>query len=190
MICTLLNIAKHFQWAKPSRIASTKIPITCISCERHERSTVIQDLRMQQQERPLCAKEDNPSTQVDTSSEEEKFTATCTCKAIRLTFPHPRCRHGTDLNECLCSVCRRYGALWSYFRPEEVTFEGDAIEAYLWGDKHIEFRRCKECGCMMYWWPTEETLKNMGDKPMMGVNCRMMEREVVEKMTVHRSDGP
>jgi hypothetical protein len=112
--------------------------------------------------------------------EKATLTANCHCKAVRLTFPSP----AKPLNECLCSICRRYGALWAYFDQEEVQIEGGPTEFYVWGDKGIEFHRCKKCGCMTHWEPADKTGKRIG------VNCRMLEREDVEKLEVRKSDGP
>ena len=41
------------------------------------------------------------------TSKKASLTATCRCKAVRLTFPAP----DKALNECLCSICGRYGVL-------------------------------------------------------------------------------
>ena len=108
------------------------------------------------------------------------LTSNCNCKAVRLTFPSP----DKALNECLCSICRRYGALWAYYQPKEVQIEGEPTEVYEWGDKNIQFHRCKSCGCVTHW--TWANNKNN----VMGVNCRMLEREDVEKLEVKKSPGP
>ncbi|KAF1352001.1 hypothetical protein BDV97DRAFT_388573 [Delphinella strobiligena] len=52
------------------------------------------------------------------------LSITCHCKAITITFPPLR----EPANECLCNICRRYGALWAYYKPDEVRVEGDEIE--------------------------------------------------------------
>ncbi len=113
-------------------------------------------------------------------SKKATLTATCHCKAVRITFPPP----DKHLNECQCSICRRYGALWAYYKRDEVQIEGQITETYIWGDKHIEFHRCQKCGCMTHWAPTENT------KQKLGVNCRMLEREHLEKLEIRKSEGP
>ena len=104
---------------------------------------------------------------------------TCHCKAIRITFPPAR----EPANECLCNVCRRYGALWAYYNVDEVHIEGDAIEAYVWGKKRLSFNRCKHCGCMTHYSVLKET------EPRIAVNCRMLEREEFDSLESEQSDG-
>jgi hypothetical protein len=106
--------------------------------------------------------------------------ASCHCKAVQISFPLPK----KPLNECLCSICRRYGALWAYFQIDEVQIDGQPTEFYVWGDKEIQFHRCKNCGCMTHWEPAEKTHKRVG------INCRMLEREDLERLEVKKSEGP
>jgi hypothetical protein len=105
--------------------------------------------------------------------------ANCHCKAVVLNFPSPE----GPLNECLCSICRRYGVLWAYYQPEEVQIEGET-EFYVWGDKEIQFHRCKRCGCVTRWAPADKTHE------ILVVNCRMLEMEDLEKFEIKKSDGP
>jgi hypothetical protein len=113
------------------------------------------------------------------NSQQDRLTITCHCKAIRLTFPPLR----EPANECLCSVCRRYGALWAYYKEDEVEVEGDAIEGYAWRGKKISFNRCKHCGCMTHYTVLRDT------EPRVAVNCRMLEKEEYEKLESEQSDG-
>jgi hypothetical protein len=113
-------------------------------------------------------------------SKKPLLTATCHCKAIRITFPTPE----KALNECQCSVCRRYGALWAYYGQDEVKVEGQTTEFYAWGDKGLEFHRCPKCGCMTHWMPTDK------GHPTMAVNGRMLEREDLESLEIKKTEGP
>ena len=45
--------------------------------------------------------------------------ASCHCGAVRFSVETAP----AELNSCQCSVCRRYGALWAYYRPAEVEFD-------------------------------------------------------------------
>ena len=74
--------------------------------------------------------------------QQPRLSITCHCKAVRLTFPPLR----EPALECLCSICRRYGALWAYYKPDEVVVEG-ATEGYVWGKRTLSFNRCRACGC-------------------------------------------
>jgi hypothetical protein len=113
------------------------------------------------------------------ASQQERVTITCHCKAIRITFPPLR----EPANECLCSICRRYAALWAYYKEDEVQVEGDAIEGYAWRGKKISFNRCKHCGCMTHYTVLRDT------EPRVAVNCRMLEKEEYEKLESEQSDG-
>ncbi|EGN96356.1 hypothetical protein SERLA73DRAFT_186072 [Serpula lacrymans var. lacrymans S7.3] len=114
------------------------------------------------------------------------LTATCHCKAIRIVFPPPT----EPLNECLCSICRRYGALWAYYPVKDVQIIRDQADVtdpdgiYLWGDKMCEFHRCAKCGCVTHWEATDKSY------PKMGVNARMLERVDLEALETLKSDGP
>ena len=93
--------------------------------------------------------------------------AACHCTAVRLEI--------TDLPDwvldCSCTICRRYGAIWSYPKAENVKIVSgaDATDTYLWGNRWLAFHRCKQCGCVVYMVAVEE-------KPpfIYGINARMI----------------
>lgn len=96
----------------------------------------------------------------------------CHCGSVRITLPHAP----QKLNRCSCSICRRYGALWAYFDPEKITISG-STDTYVWGDRMIEFHRCKTCGVLTHWahtdnGPSEGASKGSGN---IGVNMQNME---------------
>ena len=99
-------------------------------------------------------------------------TSTCHCKAIKLTFPTPT----EKLNECHCTICRRYGALWAYYNPKDVQIEGPKTDTYQYGEKRIDFHRCPSCGCMTHWADVQD--ENASE---MGVNCNMLEKEELRR---------
>lgn len=108
--------------------------------------------------------------------------ASCHCGAIRFaaeTAP-------TKVNDCDCSICRRYGALWAYYHPSQIRFApgSEATEVYMWGDRILEFHRCRTCGCVTHWSAVDRTL------PRMGVNARMMPPEVLARVPVLRNGLP
>jgi hypothetical protein len=117
------------------------------------------------------------STYMDTQ-QGDTLTATCHCKAVRVTFPVPQ----VALNECLCSICLRYGGAWAYFSKDQVKIEGDT-DTYSFGGKNRTFNRCQKCGCVTHWWPLDDSME-------MGVNARQLDREDFEKFTVEKSEGP
>jgi len=75
--------------------------------------------------------------------------AACHCTRVRLAISTaPKW-----VTDCNCTLCRRYGGLWAYFRPGEVKLvEGeDALGAYLWNDRAIGFHFCLRCGCVTHY---------------------------------------
>jgi len=108
--------------------------------------------------------------------------ASCHCGAVRLKIA----RAPDSVTHCNCSICRRLGVLWAYYHPREVTIAAapDATTPYAWGDKSIAFHHCKICGCATHW-------ASLGAPPVdrMGVNARLMDREVLAVAKVRRLDG-
>src|SRR5262245_25921313 len=104
--------------------------------------------------------------------------SSCHCGAVTVAVPQAP----TELTDCNCTICRRYGALWAYYSPKDVEITG-ATEIYVRGEKMLEFHRCRSCGCVTHWAPVEKTHDRMG------VNCRMMEPNVISRTRVRRFDG-
>lgn len=125
------------------------------------------------------------STTTTSDNKKAPSQVTCHCKSIRLTFPPI----SEPALECFCSICRRYGALWAYYKPEEVKVEveDDAIEGYSHGRKAISFNRCKKCGCMTHYSivPGMETVT----EPRVAVNCRMLKRKEFRELESFESEG-
>jgi hypothetical protein len=80
------------------------------------------------------------------------------------------------VTECRCSICYRYGTLWSYYKCEDVSLTGPT-QIYERGRKAIAFHRCVTCGCVMAWTPNVE-------HPESGVNARMLDGFDFTKVTV------
>ena len=96
-------------------------------------------------------------------------TATCHCGNITVVAPH----RPVKINECQCTICRRYASAWAYYNPRDVKItitDPSADSKYIWGDKEIEFHFCRVCGCVMHWLP-------IADGTKMGVNTRAMKPE-------------
>ena len=92
--------------------------------------------------------------------------AACHCTAVRFQLPAAP----EWVLDCNCTICRRYGALWVYPKPGEVTFVSgtDATDAYVWNGRGLAFHRCKTCGCVTHMMVVE-------DPPWLyGVNGRMI----------------
>jgi hypothetical protein len=105
----------------------------------------------------------------------------CHCGAVRIAFePAPH-----EVTDCNCSICRRYGALWAYYERPHVEFRPPhpATDIYCWGDKDLEFHRCKTCGCVTHWVAVDKT------KTRMGLNMRHADPSVLAAARVRRLDG-
>jgi hypothetical protein len=110
------------------------------------------------------------------------LTATCHCGAVRVTVP----RTPRTVTDCNCSICRRYGVLWAYYKASTVRIEAGpkATRGYSWGRKALRFVRCATCGCVMCW-------QRVSPDPArkMGVNARNFDLEVLRKLPVRPLDG-
>ena len=78
--------------------------------------------------------------------------SSCVCGAVRLAIT----RAPDELVDCNCSICRRYGALWAYYPLKDVIVPGGLTDTFMRGPKKIEFHRCKTCGCVTHWSPTDQ----------------------------------
>jgi hypothetical protein len=106
--------------------------------------------------------------------------ASCHCGSVRLTLPAPP----DNLTDCNCSVCRRYGALWAYYSPQDVRILVAAgTDIYMWGERSIQFHRCKTCGCLTHWAAVDPKSDRMG------VNARLLAPEIVRTLRIRKLDG-
>jgi len=119
---------------------------------------------------------EHPASSNSTST----LTAACHCGRVQIPLPS----EPTKLNECRCTVCYKYGAIWAYYpRPNVViNTAGDAkIEKYIRADEgsdgDLSFNRCGHCGCMMFWYGEGQWA---GPEHQMGINCRMLPEKDIE----------
>ncbi|MEI5681525.1 MULTISPECIES: GFA family protein [unclassified Mesorhizobium] len=101
----------------------------------------------------------------------------CHCGAIRLeveTAP-------VEVTDCNCSICRRYGALWAYYKAHQVRRVSPAgtTDIYKCNDRKNEFHRCASCGCVTHWAKDDRV----------GVNARLMAPEILARAKVRHLDG-
>jgi hypothetical protein len=110
------------------------------------------------------------------------LTASCHCGAVQVEVP----RRPRTLTSCNCSICRRYGTLWAYYKASDVRVIGAAraTNEYSWGDKALRFVRCSTCGCITHW---ERVHPKEGAR--MGVNARNFEPGSIASVRVRRLDG-
>ena len=107
--------------------------------------------------------------------------ASCHCGGVRLEIDVAP----TQVTDCNCSICRRYGTLWAYYAPGQVQQKqpGGATNTYMCNDRQLEFHRCATCGCVTHWAAVD------ADREWMGVNARLMDPEVLSHARVRRLDG-
>ncbi|MBM4385890.1 MAG: GFA family protein [Deltaproteobacteria bacterium] len=123
--------------------------------------------------------------------------AACHCTAVRFEIAE----QPEWVLDCNCTICRRYGALWTYFEGADqakllATPSRDATEAYVWGDRILEFRRCRTCGCVYHMQTAD------AQQVIFGLNARLIPTldparvRIVQMNNSHsgyfwtRSDGP
>jgi hypothetical protein len=78
---------------------------------------------------------------------DKPLNSTCHCGAITVIVP----RLPEEINECQCTICRRYSAAWGYYKMDELKVqmkEGAKVSKYVWGDKEKSFDFCQSCGCV------------------------------------------
>ena len=70
----------------------------------------------------------------------------CHCGAVRLKLAEAP----VDLGSCNCSLCRRIGGLWGYYRPDQVVvLDPDGrLAGYAQGDATLTTWHCAQCGCI------------------------------------------
>jgi hypothetical protein len=110
------------------------------------------------------------------------LSGACHCGAVHVTIP----RKPRSVTDCNCSICRRYGVLWAYYKAATVRVEAKrgATQSYSWGRKSLKFVRCKKCGCIVCWQPAKP-----GAKSWMGVNYRNFGLELLNAVRIRRLDG-
>ena len=101
------------------------------------------------------------------------YRTQCHCGDVRVEVE----RAPQKLTQCNCSICRRYGALWSYHRRRTVTVTGarSRLSAYSWGKGTREYYHCRRCGCVTHY---EHAKKRDDGTDIVAVNARNSEEPV------------
>lgn len=81
--------------------------------------------------------------------------------AVRVEVP----RRPVSVTDCNCSICRRYGTWWAYYRAKDVRViaKPGTTQKYGWGSKRLRFVRCGTCGCIMNWERVDPALVRHAD---------------------------
>ena len=108
--------------------------------------------------------------------------ASCHCGAVVVEVDSPP----VEVTDCHCSICRRYGTLWAYYRARDVHIVGGAgaTHGYSWGRQSLRFVRCGRCGCVTHWEHVRPTAKSY-----MGVNARNFDPAALGPVRIRLLDG-
>ncbi len=113
--------------------------------------------------------------------QDKRLEASCHCGAIRIRFANAP----TEVVECNCSLCRKYGVLWTYCSASDLTIspESPATDTYAWNGRHVDFHRCATCGCVTHWTP------RTGRRDRRGVNARLLPADTIANARLRHKDG-
>lgn len=112
---------------------------------------------------------------------EDRTTAACHCGAVTIALSV----RPDEVTECNCSLCRSYGVLWSYHRRVEVIDmpDGTTTLTYAWNGRHVDFHRCRICGCVTHWLPRD------AGRDDCGINARLLPPDVLGQARLRHRDG-
>jgi hypothetical protein len=108
--------------------------------------------------------------------------ARCHCGAVQI---HVR-RLPRTLTSCNCSICRRYGALWAYYKPSSVRVRApkNGLVRYSWNRRIRYYHRCRKCGCV-----THYTHRKTSSWATVGVNASNFEPSLIKDARIRHLDG-
>lgn len=115
------------------------------------------------------------------NKQSDKNLATCHCGAITVSVE----ASPTEVTDCNCSLCRNYGVLWAYFPANEISSLPDSslTETYAWNGRHVDFHRCRNCGCVTHWMPRDSA------RDRRGINARLFPSSVLANARIRHRDG-
>lgn len=108
--------------------------------------------------------------------------AQCHCGSVQIYVRKlPR-----TLTHCNCSICRRYGVLWAYYKPSSVRIEAPkgGLERYSWNRRIRYYHRCSKCGCV-----THYTHRKKSSWQTVGVNANNFDPPLIQRARVRHLDG-
>lgn len=110
----------------------------------------------------------------------------CHCGAVRVELPAPP----AFINACNCSLCRKIGAQWAYFAPDQVRPSG-TTSGYVRADKPgagAEVHFCPTCGATTHFTLTPETVARHGNT-VCGVNMALADEADLAGIELRFPDG-
>ncbi len=106
-----------------------------------------------------------PSGQRQASGGAFMIQASCHCGEVVLDIAEAP----SEIIECNCSICRRYGVLRAYYAPGRIEVRvHSGTDSYMWDDRSIALHRCRTCGCVTHWSAVDHTRNRMGVNARLG----------------------
>lgn len=112
----------------------------------------------------------------------KKYTASCHCQSVKISF---EVEPFTEALECNCSHCHKKGFRLIFLPAEqvEVLSGEDNQTEYRFNKKTIAHLFCKTCGVQVY------TKAQMGAQEMSSVNVRTIDDFDAENLTIKKVNG-
>lgn len=108
-------------------------------------------------------------------------TATCHCGTITIEVRD----YPDDVTACNCSLCHKSGVLWAYYDADAVLVlpEAGLTDTYAWNGRHVDFHRCRVCGCVTHWFPRDHSRQRRG------INARLFPPDALASARIRHRDG-
>lgn len=115
------------------------------------------------------------------------INGSCHCGATRFDIDAVP----AEVTQCTCTLCSKRGALWAYYRPDQVRLQKPSTTAtYRWQSLTVAHHFCPHCGCTTY---TESPDWSKGepdfDHPRIAINARLLDDVDVAAIPVKYIDG-
>lgn len=110
----------------------------------------------------------------------------CLCGQLRVELS----KRPDYIHECNCTLCRKTGARWGYFRPSEAKVSG-ASHGYSRTDKPdpaAEIRFCETCGATTHFTLTADAAAKFGNT-MIGANMLLADEAELAGVELRYPDG-
>lgn len=94
------------------------------------------------------------------------------------------------VHDCNCTLCRKTGALWAYYQPDDVQVSGTTA-TYRRRDKPepgVDIHFCPTCGATTHFTLTPATIAQHGDVQR-GVNMRLADEAELAGVELRYPDG-
>lgn len=124
--------------------------------------------------------------------------ATCHCGQTKIELPHAP----VEAKSCNCTFCARTGAIWGYYKPEELHFVSQVDDKFYSAQNNgNEHHFCANCGIQTWGEsPDWSSMYNADGSPKDGVggmptariaaiNLRLIDDFDWSKVTVQEMDG-